>query len=79
MAVLAPGVTPGRREAREVRPKTNGLLLLYPVKPDEALFPSRNKPLIGMAISFPKSDTARKISYVVDNVFVRRGGDDESL
>ncbi len=70
---------PGRREARDVRPKTNGLLLLYPVKPDTALFPNRDKPLIGMAISFPKSDKAQKISYVVDNVFVRRGGDDESL
>jgi hypothetical protein len=33
---------------------------------------------MGMAISFPRSDTARDIEYTVNNVFMQQG-DDESL
>jgi hypothetical protein len=70
---------PGGREIRATRPKTNGLLLLYPLDLAKAGITDFDKPLIGMAVSFPKSDTAQEISYIVDNVFVRTGGDDENL
>jgi hypothetical protein len=31
------------------------------------------EPIIGFAISFPKSDTAKEISYTVNNVFDKYG------
>jgi hypothetical protein len=71
--------TPGGLEVRSVREKTNGLLIIYPLDPQTAGIPDSDKPIVGIAISFPESDTARQISYIVDNVFVRSGGDDESL
>ena len=70
--------TAGRREAREVRPKSSGLIILYPLDPAIAKI-ENVPPIVGVAVSFPKSDTAREITYIVDNVFLRRGGDDESL
>ena len=70
---------PGGREIRQIRPKTQGLLLLYPLNPLPQVFPKGTDPIIGMAISFPKSDTAREITYTVNNVFTRQGGDDDSL
>jgi hypothetical protein len=70
---------PGRREAREFRPITNGLLLLYPLDAKHAGLGDSVKPIIGIAVSFPKSQTAREITYTVNNVFTRRGGDDDSL
>ena len=71
---------PGRREARQFRPKTNGLLLLYPLNPSQYVgLPDSTKPIIGLAVSFPKSDTAHEISYTVNNIYTLRGGDDESF
>lgn len=70
---------PGRREAREFRPITNGLLLLYPLDPLHGGLGESVKPVIGIVVSFPKSTTAREITYTVNNVFTRRGGDDDSL
>jgi hypothetical protein len=70
---------PGRREAREFRPITNGLLLLYPLDAIHAGLSDSVKPGMGLAISFPRSKTAREITYTVNNVFTRRGGDDDSL
>jgi hypothetical protein len=64
---------------RAIRSKSNGLLILYPLDPVTADIKNQDKAIIGMAMSFPKSDTAREISYIVDNTFVRRGGDDEGL
>jgi hypothetical protein len=73
-----PPTTAGRREAREVRFKSNGLIILYPLDPAKAEIVNAH-PIVGVAVSFPKSDTAREITYIVDNVFLRHGGDDESL
>lgn len=70
---------PGGREIRQVRDNKCGLLLLYPVRPPAELFPADTPPLVGIALSFPRSDTAREITYTVNNVFTRQGGDDESL
>jgi hypothetical protein len=41
--------------------------------------PPDTKPLVGIAISFSKSDTAKEVTYTVNNVFTSRGGDDDSL
>ncbi|HOW86231.1 MAG TPA: Z1 domain-containing protein [Candidatus Aminicenantes bacterium] len=68
----------GGREIRKVRDKNNGLLLLYPIGPP-SFYPAGTKPIIGMAISFPKSDTAKEVIYTVNNVFTQQGGDDESF
>jgi Z1 domain len=64
---------------RRVRSKKKGLLLLYPLNPEKCDMPVDSIPILGLAISFPRSDTAREISYTVNNVFTSRGGDDESL
>jgi hypothetical protein len=74
-----PPEVPGGRQIRQIRPKANGLILLYPLDPQPAGIGDTSQPIIGIAISFPKSDTAREISYTVNNVFTRRGGDDDSL
>lgn len=75
-----PPKNPGRREARQFRPKTSGLLLLYPLNPAQYVgLPDSTKPIIGLAVSFPKSDTAHEISYTVNNIYTLRGGDDESF
>jgi len=74
-----PPEVPGGRQIRQIRPKTNGLILIYPLDPKEAGITETSPPIMGIAISFPKSDTAREITYTVNNVFTRRGGDDDSL
>jgi hypothetical protein len=69
---------PGGMESRELRDKTKGLLIIYPLDPKHAGLP-HECPVIGIAISFPKSDTAKEITYTVNNVFTNLGGDDENL
>ena len=70
---------PGGKEIRQVREKSKGLLLLYPIKPVPEVFAPGSKPVVGIAVSFPKSDTAKEVTYTVNNVFTRLGGDDDSL
>lgn len=69
----------GRREAREARDKGRAVLLLYPLDPRERGLPETAPVVFGLGISFPKSDTAKDITYKVTNIFRERGGDDESL
>ena len=69
---------PNGMEARIQRDKTRGLLLLYPLDPAPAGLEVGSPPVIGLAISFPRSDTAKEISYTVNNIFTTRGGDDHS-
>jgi hypothetical protein len=61
-------VRPGGREIRKVRPKQRGLLLLYPLDPAKANL-DLDFPVIGIAISFPESDTAEEISYTVTKTY----------
>jgi hypothetical protein len=68
----------GRREARAARDKSRAVLLLYPLDPRERGLPDKFPPVVGLAISFPQSDTAKDITYTVTNIFRERGGDDES-
>lgn len=72
--------TIGRIEARAVRPRTQGLLLLYPLNPfSYAGLPPDTKPIIGMAVSFPKSRNEDPIEIIGNNIFTQIGGDDESF
>jgi hypothetical protein len=70
---------PGGKEIRVARDKSKGLLLLYPIKPDTGAFPADTKPIIGVAISFPKGEKVEEVTYTVNNVFTSKGGDDDSL
>jgi hypothetical protein len=60
------------RILRMMRRKRNGLLLIYPIahpKPGPESF----EPIIGLALSFPTSDSAESIEYIVNRVW---GNDD---
>lgn len=71
-----PPEQPSGRGIRFARPKKRGMLIIYPLDPKEAgLDPSL--PVIGFAISFPNSNTAKEISYTVNNVFTKNGDYDE--
>lgn len=56
---------------RQVRPSERGLLLIYLLDPAnvdaEGTFATR--PFVGYAVSFPGSDSARAVEYVVNNVY----------
>lgn len=67
------------RVIRELRPKTMGLLLVYPlippstVKDGETSTPTGlsedGPPIVGVALSFPASDTASRVEYRVNRVW----------
>ena len=60
--------TPSGPSIRERRNARNGLLLLYPLSPagDHV---DGEVPVIGFGISFPKSPSARTVTYTVNNVY----------
>jgi hypothetical protein len=60
------------RAVRIARSKTRGLLIIYPLDGASAKLPSE-PPVMGIALSFPKSETAREIEYKVNNVFTQVG------
>ena len=70
--------TPGGMQIRLNRHKSKGMLLIYPIDPKQAGFPEGTPPVIGVAISFPGSETAKEVTYTVNNLTIRGGGDDES-
>lgn len=55
--------------ARQLRPRTHGLLLIYPVVPTEKRWPVNEPPFMGLAFSFPSSHTARAVDYKVNKVW----------
>jgi hypothetical protein len=67
---------PSGQGIRYARPKQRGLLLIYPLDPNEGGL-SRKLPITGIAISFPQSDTAEPISYTVTNLFTQLGDYDD--
>jgi hypothetical protein len=71
--------SPSGYELRKKRPKENGLLLIYPLDYLHAGIKGIINPVIGIAISFPESKTARPVSYIVNNRYLQGAGDDESL
>ncbi len=54
--------------ARQLRPKTHGLLLIYPLVPKGVEWPDE-QPFMGLAFSFPSSHTARAVDYKVNKVW----------
>ena len=74
---------PNGRIVRELRPKSRGLLLIYPLrqpeevpKDDELGRPAEKTgldpdgpPVIGLALSFPTSETAVRVEYRVNRVW----------
>ena len=67
---------PSGRGTREARTKTKALLMLYPLDGERVGLEVRT-PVMGIAISFPTSDTAREISYTANNVFTNAGDLDD--
>jgi len=55
--------------ARQLRPETHGLLLIYPIVPTEGRWPKDRPPFMGLAFSFPSSHTARAVDYRVNRVW----------
>jgi hypothetical protein len=68
-----PPTTPGGTGVRRCRPKKKGLLILYPLLNMDSTATKSAEPIMGFAISFPRSDTAKEISYTVNNVFDKYG------
>lgn len=71
-----PPTAPSGKRIRGVRSKVCGLMLLYPLDGDEAQTPD-SVPVVGVAISFPASSTAKAIEYAVNNVFTTTGDYDD--
>lgn len=73
--------TPSAQGARfGGRPKERGLLLIYlPYGKDKATgkeYGGKEDPVVGYAISFPKSDTATPIEYLINTVYGEDEGSD---
>ena len=64
---------PGGTAVRRCRPKQRGLLILYPLLNFNSTAAESAEPIMGFAVSFPRSDTAKEISYTVNNVFDKYG------
>ncbi|MHA4844543.1 Z1 domain-containing protein [Flavitalea antarctica] len=63
---------PSGKNIRAKRPTTQGLLLIYPLVPTPKGWENSGieNPIIGYAISFPKNETEKIISYRVNQVFM---------
>jgi hypothetical protein len=61
-----PPKAPSPQIVRKSRPATRGLLLIYPLDPSTI---AGTTPVIGWALSFPKSENAKPMSYTVNNVY----------
>ncbi len=59
------------RKVRGARPQ-NGLLIIYPIDPDEAKVEETDRPVISVVVSFPDSDAADKRVYLVNSVQQRQ-------
>jgi hypothetical protein len=64
---------PAGRFARQHRSSGKGLLILYPLVPNEAKAENANVPILAFAISFPSvaGGEASKVVYTVNNVYQR--------
>lgn len=71
-----PPDSPSGQGIRFARPKERGMLLIYPLDATEAGL-AISPPIVGIALSFPQSDTAREITYTVNNVFSQVGDYDD--
>ena len=58
------------RRARGRRPQ-NGLLIIYPIDPDQAEVEKTDRPVISVVVSFPDSEAADKRVYRINSVLAR--------
>ncbi len=67
-----PPIIPSGKNIRAQRPVTEGLLIIYPLDPKPNKWENSciNVPIIGYAISFPKNEDDKKITYQVNQVFM---------
>lgn len=57
-------------DIRRIRPKSRGLLLIYPLDPEgKSEGGSAGPPIVGFAISFPGNSNDRKVTYIVNNIY----------
>lgn len=63
--------------ARQLRPKTHGLLTIYPLMPKGVSNWQTDEPFMGLAFSFPSSHTARAVDYKVNKVWQATFQDDD--
>jgi hypothetical protein len=70
---------PSGQIIRRIRPAIRGLLLLYVLKYESASLPDPHVPIVGFAISFPKSNRGEEaaVEYVVNNVYWQQEFGDE--
>ncbi len=61
--------TPNGPSIRAARPRGRGLLLIYLLDPAFAELDADSDPIVGIAASFPNSDNAEPIEYVINNVY----------
>lgn len=64
-----PPEIPNGPSIRRARPRHRGLLLIYLLDPTNAEFTVSSPPLIGFAVSFPYSDGAEAIDYMINNTY----------
>lgn len=55
--------------ARQLRPSSHGLMLIYPLVPTDDRWPEGHPPFIGLGLSFPSSHTAKAVEYRVNTVW----------
>ena len=60
---------PSGPSIRRARPKDRGLLLIYLLDPRSAELEETSDPIVGFAISFPYSDNADAIEYMINNTY----------
>lgn len=72
-----PPDVPSGAVIRGSRPRSRGLLLLYPLDPAFPRPPVGDVPVVGFAISFPRSSDDSAIEYVVNNVYWEQEFGDE--
>jgi hypothetical protein len=67
-----PPAIPTGKNIRAKRPVTDGLLLIYPLDPNPEGWKEStiSNPIIGYALSFPKNESDRKITYKVNETFM---------
>jgi Z1 domain len=64
-----PPDVPNGPSIRRARPRERGLLLIYLLDPANAEFDDGSDPIVGIAASFPYSEKAEAVEYVINNVY----------
>jgi hypothetical protein len=68
-ASQTPPDMPNGPSIRKARPRERGLLLIYLLDPEVAELDADSDPIVGIAASFPYSDNAKPIEYMINNIY----------